>query len=243
MRGNPGGSGLLLAARFQELSRSLETFRILFDEPMHGHSNSTFLTLELVSMHLHVSLEDVQLFAGLEGEEEAARVYPSLCDWMKTPTSRQAMWHAGQAVRAAKAMASHHLDAFQSIAVYHTSLALWAYGVILNANGISYDDTIMAYSDPVFATSELPVWLDGIDTVATQRFIALNRGMPALQSLQESQPPALIHDPAAILEVIIDVLLCNPMSSEQLKPYRQPVVENLVQLVYGLRDATRKAGV
>ena len=70
-------------------------------------------------MHLHVSLEEVQLLAGREGEDEARKAFPILSAWAESPESRQAIYHAGQVVRAAKQYTGHTLRDASAVAVYH----------------------------------------------------------------------------------------------------------------------------
>lgn len=40
-------------------------------------------TVEFLTMSLHVSLEDILVFSGKSGEEEARRVYPRICTWVR----------------------------------------------------------------------------------------------------------------------------------------------------------------
>jgi len=64
---------------------------------------------ELFMMNLHVSFEELQLFAGKEGPEEAHRVYPLLRQWYDSRRSRQAIYYAGQILRAADLFPSSRL--------------------------------------------------------------------------------------------------------------------------------------
>jgi hypothetical protein len=53
-------------------------------------------------MSLHVALDDIQLFAGRAGEDEARRIYPQIRTWTQDSESRKAVWHAGQVFHHAK---------------------------------------------------------------------------------------------------------------------------------------------
>ncbi|KAL1796297.1 hypothetical protein ACET3X_004837 [Alternaria dauci] len=119
-------NSLILSSRYQELTKQLEDFR-LSTPPM---SKSVEITLEIMLVHLNAPLDDIQLFAGLEGQEEARDAYVGLRDWAKTPSARQALWHAGQILRAAEVLPKALLSNFNAIAVYHAGLILWAYGFL-----------------------------------------------------------------------------------------------------------------
>lgn len=51
-------------------------------------------------MHLHVSLENIQLLTGKEDEKKARRTTPLLILWVEHQEIRQAIFHAGQIIRA-----------------------------------------------------------------------------------------------------------------------------------------------
>ena len=65
---------LILSSRYQELTKQLEDFR-LSSPPL---SKSSEIMLELMLVHLNAPLDDIQLFAGIEGQEEARSAYPAL---------------------------------------------------------------------------------------------------------------------------------------------------------------------
>ncbi|KAF1816413.1 hypothetical protein P152DRAFT_389602 [Eremomyces bilateralis CBS 781.70] len=239
---NTNHYGLIMSSRFQELHQSLQNFRICCDEPLAPTVDSKWitLTLELVFMHLHMSMEDVQVFAGLEGEADAKRIYPSLCSWFNTSAARQAIWHAGQVVRVAKLQASRHLRGFYSVALYHSTLAFWAYGVILQSRDrveplSTEPDSQPTHSDPV-------VWLDGPENVDVKRFVSLNRGSPALQDPQAHGGVALISIPPAVMDIVIKTLQDNhDHDGTSSNGSRPPLIENLVQLLRGLQSGSRAA--
>jgi hypothetical protein len=59
------------------------------------------MILNVLLMNLHVSIDDLQLFAGREGEEQAKKIYPTLQQWVEGRDARQTLWHAGQVLREA----------------------------------------------------------------------------------------------------------------------------------------------
>ncbi|KAK5003413.1 hypothetical protein LTR60_003750, partial [Cryomyces antarcticus] len=219
-------STLVMTSRYQDLTKLLQHIAI-------GSTEYSPLVLELTLMHLHMSLEDVQLLAGLEGPEEARRVRPVLRDWVKTVASRRAVWHAGQVIRAAKSLPSQALRDFHVIAVYHASLALWAYGLALDGNPTLSSHAVVSPAHS--ATQEQRLWLDGFETTDVQRFIALNRGSPSLRALENTPKTAELKNPKAVMDVVLDILSHNYDIMDGPKP---PLVENLMKLMVLLRDAT-----
>lgn len=224
-------NSLIMTSRYQELVKLLQHFRFSCAELPNSTRRRLNMTLELILMHLHLSLEDLQLWAGLEGQEEASRVLPSLQAWVKTSTSRQAIWHAGQVLRAAKLLPPRFIHNFSSIAVYHSALAFWSYKLILQAEDGNEWEPQMA--PPI----SLPViWLDDHDSQDVQRFIALARGTPSIRGSEGSSPST--HEPNSVLEAAMEILHANHVSNLGARP---PLVENLIQLMKGLRTTAKDA--
>ncbi|KAL4975281.1 hypothetical protein BDW66DRAFT_167299 [Aspergillus desertorum] len=135
-------NALVINSRQQELEQVLQHFRMISADTdptcMPGPNPSPEISLlhEVISMFLFMSLEDLQLFAGKEDRNEARRVYHSALGWIGSVDSRKAIWHAGQALRAARAMSmakKGSLTGFLAIGVYYASLAFWSYGVVSRA--------------------------------------------------------------------------------------------------------------
>lgn len=212
---------LLMSSRHAELTKLLQCFRISSVEDA-----KVTLILELLLMHLHLSLDDVQLFAGVEGEEEARRVYPSLVQWTKTTTSRQALLHAGQVIRAARQLRLGLICDFAAIAVYQASLAFWSYGIITRA------------SEPSPHSSHSnTVWLDGAEDNGVQRWIINGKGNAAIRtwSKQHNQEvPALVSNPDEVVMAVVAAMRMNHLETRS-----PPLVDNLINMMEGLRKASR----
>ena len=212
---------LLMGSRHSELTKLLQCFRVSSVEDA-----KVTLILELLLMHLHMSLDDVQLFAGVEGEEEARRVYPSLVQWTRTNTARQALCHAGRVIQAARNLRQGLICDFAAIAVYQASLAFWCYGIITRATEPSS-----------MLNSHITAWLDGGDDHGVQRWINTGNGNAAIHGLT-GQPlaegPALVGNPDEI--VLSLVVLMRRNHNEVQSP---PLVENLINIMEGLRKAAR----
>ncbi|KAF4548659.1 Fungal specific transcription factor domain-containing protein 54 [Elsinoe fawcettii] len=326
---------LLLSSRLEELKRLLECLRIgasqpgtsqtVSSHPQHPYQLaparvlttaesdlSSLLFLDALSLHLHAPLEDIHTFAGVEGHEEAKRVYPSLRNWAGTSGARQAVWHAAQLFRYARGIEA--INSFDAVVVYQASLVVWSWGVISNAvstpapgqtpgasgghaysnssGGFSgsvstpYGGALPAGSDAYAGNSSYPwqkedvVILDDLNSdAAGKRFVAMNRGRPAISAPlggnpsntsgvkrkdgRESQSPAdtrqrrqsnatvtwsdatdqgqgyaLLNDPAAVMGCVMDLIA----GSHKTKNGRPPLVENLLELMGGLKAAVSVGG-
>ncbi|KAF2856663.1 C6 transcription factor-like protein RegA [Plenodomus tracheiphilus IPT5] len=214
-------NSLILSSRYQELTKQLEDFR-LSSPPL---TKSVEITLELMLVHLNASLDDIQLFAGIEGQEEARGAYPELRDWTKSVSARQALWHAGQVLRAAEGLPKALLCNFNAIAVYHAGLILWGYGFLKRST------SDMTSID----TSQVNAVLNGDDLLKARRFITLDRGIPAIKS-PRSQNILQLSNVSGVMDELI-YLLQAPHDAVEACP---PLVGNLVLLLEGLRSATRK---
>jgi hypothetical protein len=215
-------NNLILSSRYQELVKQLEDFRVS-SPPL---SPSDEITLELMLLHLNAPLDEVQLFAGLEGQEEARAAYPALHDWIKSVPARQALWHAGQILRAAENLPRPLLRNFNAIAVYHAGLILWGYGFLKRS--------VCTGQTPTDA-SQTMVTLNGDDSLSARRFITLNRGIPSILR-PGSHISTQLSDVSGVIDGLIHLLQAPHAAVEGSCP---PLVGNLVQLLEGLRLATR----
>jgi hypothetical protein len=215
-------NNLIVSSRYQELNKQLEDFRV--NSPSLGKSHE--ITLELMLLHLNAPLDDMQLFAGIEGQEEARSAYYGLRDWIKTVSARQALWHAGQILRAAENLPRALLCNFNAIAIYHAGLTLWGFG-FLRRNTHS-EQTSNTGSQPI-------VVLNDDDALAARRFITLDRGIPSIRS-PGSQNVTQLSDVAGVMEGLVRLLRRPHDVADGSCP---PLVGNLVQLLEGLRSATK----
>ncbi|KAE9366284.1 hypothetical protein N431DRAFT_419464 [Stipitochalara longipes BDJ] len=234
--------GLISSSWHQELSQLLEHFSITVNECPGGIRLEQTMIKELFMMNLHVSFEELQLFAGKEGNEEAQRVYPLLKTWFENRKSRQAVWHAGQVIRAALAFPPNQLRDFYAVALYHASLAVWVYGMVSLGSSRSRMRKAGHIDINTGIENEI-VYLDGEDTSEARRFIAISRGIPAIHEppLQSGERQgrlgyARLDNPKAVMEVVIGILMRNcTVGNAGLAP----LIENLAQLVRDLGNAAR----
>jgi hypothetical protein len=215
-------NSLILSSRYQDLVKQLDDFRV----SCPTLSRSDEITLELMLVHLNAPLDDIQLFAGLEGQEEARNAYPALREWVKTAAARQALWHAGQLLRAAEGLPGYLLCNFNAIAVYHAGLILWGYGFLKRS--------VPSVSTPG-DNPQSTVVLNDEDSLNARRFITLNRGNPTIRR-PGSHNIIQLSDVSGVMDGFIHLLQTSKDSGEGSSP---PLVGNLVQLIEGLRAATR----
>lgn len=213
--------GLILSSRYQEISKYFDDFRV-------NNSSSNIdleIILQVMLMHLNAPLDDMQTFAGIAGPEEARHTYPTFRDWVKTPSARQALWHAGRILKLAQGLPMGTLRNFHAMAVYHAGLILWGYGLL---------DRSSTTNPP---NHDLPcVALNGEESLDVRRFIKLNHGQPVLQSWDPQHPPVLIHTASQVIDFARHLLLRNHDATDGSYP---PLVDSLVQLMDGLRSATK----
>ncbi|POS78716.1 hypothetical protein DHEL01_v202900 [Diaporthe helianthi] len=242
-----GNPNILLQSRHQELVKALEQFQTtsLQNWP-HMLSTQEKVVLHLLFMNLHVSLEDLQLFSGKEGDEQAKRIYPSLQRWAQDAESRRALWHAGQILRWAKEFPTSHLKDFYAVAVHHAALAIWTWGVLTRAIRRT------AGLQPGFNHSEPIVYLDGPETSETAQFESYGTGRPAIQGpVKKGQgggrdsagggsgvAESLVEDPKHTMAVVDDVFRANFLNGPVA-----PIVENLCHLIKQLGNAAWAVGL
>lgn len=236
-------SALITASLHQELCQILTNIHMTASSEWHPQSPipiAATLAYERSLLNLHVSFEDLQFFAGKDGDYEARRVYPLLKQWTQSPESRQAVWHACQVLRAAKQYQPQTLRDASAIALYHASLALWAYAVVSSSAKIQP-------SKSREATGEIEeegdfVWLDGEDGPCVQRFLKLGRGVPAIRrgvevgETSRDTGNATLGQVGIVMEIAIEILRRKSMGEDRSCP---PLVENLCVLMRSLGVAAR----
>ncbi|KFY95369.1 hypothetical protein V500_02820 [Pseudogymnoascus sp. VKM F-4518 (FW-2643)] len=258
-------SFLVLGHRHQELCELLQSFSASLPEPGPGQKNQSNIALqsklltELLITNLYVSFNSLQVFAGREGEEEARRVYPSLQQWAASREARTAVFHAGQIVRYAKLLNNRRglqggLRDFFAVAVYHSALTFWAFGVLSlrpNAQHDQYQSELSvigsgnSVGEAGDNSGEDLVRLDVEESSFTKSFIALQRGIPCfsvtgLSGADEctTEEIAMLHEPGRVMDAIVKILRGVVDGNDEETP-PPPLVENLSQLIRGLGVAAR----
>lgn len=219
---------LLLGSRHQELVRELQSFYLMTQE-LDEMTTHEHLMLHMLNMHLHVSLDDVQLFAGKEGVDQARRIYPTLQQWAVSSEARTAIWCAGQVLRYAKAFAPGDLRDFDAVAVEHAGLVLWTYAVV----NTSISD---APRPRLQQQSADKVYLDGAETAATQKFVTFGQGKPMVRGpvVRDTVFEAWAEDAQACMGVAQEVIAGNYKDVKESIP---PMVLNLCTVMQQMGEA------
>lgn len=228
----------LLSSRRQELIRELQSFQFASSNLQDINiTPQEHVVLNLLMMHLHVSLDDLQIFSGKQGEEEARRMYPILQQWTASPESWSAIWYAGQILRYAKLFPLGQLKDFHAIAVHHAALALWTYGVVARASQQQDMSSQYGYE---------PMYLDeGSGVTSIQHFLSFGQGRPLIQGPTGPSSGAVpgdasVYDPRACMDIAQEVLQTNFRRPQDALP---PLVENLCQLIKQLGNAAWAVGL
>ncbi|KAI0164840.1 hypothetical protein GGR57DRAFT_450697, partial [Xylariaceae sp. FL1272] len=225
-------SDLILNSRHQELCKSLSSFQLITSDWHAYFSAQEALLLNLLGVNLYVSLDDLQLFAGKDGEDQARRVYPILQQWSESVDCRRALWHAGQVLRQAKSFPCGHLKGFYAAGVHHAALALWTYGVVTRARQQSPLDIVRE-----------PVYVDGEETTLVQRFINFGLGRPMIRGFRPKcggYVESAVDDPRAAMEIAENILRRNYNSGQEIP---SPMVENICHLIEQLGGAAWAVGL
>lgn len=231
--GMGGNQNLLLSSRHQELVKELQNFQLVSSE-WSEMTCREHIVLNLLMMNLHVSMDDIQLFAGREGEDQARRIYSVLQQWASCTEGRSATWCAGQILRHARLFPQGHLKDFYAVAVHHAALVLWTYGVVAKAN------RRQAHLPSQHALEA--IHLDGPDPMPVQRFISFGQGRPVIRgaATRGSTDESAIEDPREAMESVQEVLKLNLDPGSETLP---PMVENVCFLIKQLGDAAWTVGL
>ena len=224
----------LTSLRREDLLRTLLHFRVNISSSQAPGCAETALVLEVVSMYLFVNFGDLQLFAGKGDIEDARRILPSLQKWVGTEDARRAVWHAGQALRAASTLPPKQLDRFYAVAVYHAGLTLWAYGVISQVRATVDKSSAQLNMN----SASLQVCLDGIESTAMPAFFTLGRLTPTVGSCGRVMNPVPLSNPQAVMDVVLETLRSNFPAATHGEAV-PPLVDNLIQLLRDLGEAAR----
>ncbi|OJJ08330.1 hypothetical protein ASPVEDRAFT_878854 [Aspergillus versicolor CBS 583.65] len=231
----------------QRLAKALTKMSVRIPETQNsaGIKMSEFVfLLEFLSMTLHVPINCLQAFAGKDGPKEAQRVCCLLQEWTPTKEARQAMWHGGQLIRAARQLPAERMQDIKVAIVYQTSLAFWAYGTVHIARRKREGCATPTLSDATQLTKKPLVALDGVLTSEVRRFISLDEGTPYISDsncqdgdyVDENRVKLLLR-PSETMAGTIRVL----------RPHRQgsypPLAESFTRLMSEIGRAAKAIGM
>ena len=222
-------NALTVSAYGQEIITLCKQLELSYSDLKDDIGYRAKVMLELCQMHLHVSLEDIQLFAGKEGEEEARKSLSILRLWAGSQDSRQALFHAGQVLKAASEHPYGTLREFAAVGVYHASLIMWAYAVLTEQLSSFHSTRSTTDSETCL------IRLDGDEAPnILQRFLMLGKGRPCIRKYSENGMEdgsiTTLTDPMGIMTSIVG-LLASKNGDERIAP---PIVCNLSKLIHSL---------
>lgn len=228
-----GNQGLLIDSRHQELVKELQSFHLMSAD-WAEMSCQDHMLLNVLLMNLHVSLDDIQLFAGKEGDEEARRALTMLQHWATTTKARSSIWYAGQVLRYARSIASGQLKDFYAVAVHHAAVVLWAYGVVRAAGRRQRSISPNQSSEAILLD-------DSESSSHVRNFIEFGHGRPVIRDVRGSTilSESGIENPKGTLTIAQEVLRANFDDAAKVPA----VVNNLCQVLKQLGDATWAAGI
>ena len=186
---------------------------------------------------LYAPLRCLPIFAGRDGESEAQAVYYMLQEWTQSREGRECIWHAGQIFRHARALPYSLMQAFFAVIVYHASLTLWSFAIIVGARQKK------AGLFPLIQEPDKVLYLDGGPSPLLNSFIALGEGTPAVSNGKTDDAVGdtvlLLHSPGAVMQVGIAILKEQARFRDNNLPR---FVEGLVQLMEDLSQAAKSVG-
>jgi hypothetical protein len=185
-------------------------------------------------MYLHIDIDAIQRFVGKLGDLDARRAYPSLRDWSHTKEARTSIWHAGQTLRAARAVKAYQLRGFDAMAIYHAALVLWVYG-LLQCGELKQHEAKTPMSE-----TDLPpcVLLDGPEDKVTKAFLGHGIGRPGLTMTRggpDEDTPMFceLSKPRSVMAIARQIFEGNcpcPFPEDRLPP----MIQNLCELIEDL---------
>ncbi|KAL1900755.1 hypothetical protein Cpir12675_000768 [Ceratocystis pirilliformis] len=234
-----GRSHNLLNERHQELCKELRDFQQLSFQwgPQNALLVQQNVMLHLQLMQLHISINDVYLFTGREGEDQIRNSYVILRQWTRSTEAREALWHAGQTLRYAKMLPPGTMKDFWCITVVQAGLAFWVYGIITKASkkpqenhsdsnsAAHLEDGDMRLRDnfvphiPGCYVNE-PLFLDGENNTAVMRYLSMGQGQPFIRGPAPRNPSggdsnsnamlqASPEDPRACIGLLYNIMMDN----------------------------------
>ncbi|KAJ5882443.1 uncharacterized protein N7529_001115 [Penicillium soppii] len=212
---------LWLQSRQEDLYATLKTIQ----KETQDSPSVIVLMNEFAMMYLHVDIDAIQRFVGKMGEREARHAYPALREWSRTREARNAIWHAGQVLRAARIVEIYQFRGFDSLSIYHASLVLWVYGLLQCGEKILEVQTTMSDADTP------NVSLDGPEDQFTRAFLTRGMGRPGLtMNHWDSRSFCELTKPRSVMVVARQVFEGNcplPLPSD----IRPPMIQNLCSLI------------
>jgi hypothetical protein len=195
-------SSLILSSRQDEVIKLLHNFRVSV-ESRGVEADDINLRLEHVLLHMHAPLDEIQVFAGMEGPEQAQAAHPIVKEWADSEAGRKAICHAGGIIRLILKMPRGLINGPLAFIMFHASIVLWTFSLVQSES--------TNYITGQGAQDVGAVWLDEVvETIALQRFVQLGVGKPYLKGIadpsQESPTAISLEEPQQLLGALVNIL-------------------------------------
>ncbi|KAK0383847.1 hypothetical protein NLU13_9758 [Sarocladium strictum] len=223
-------SSLILSSRQDEIIKLLHNFRVSLED-QGTQFNDINLRLEHLLLHLHAPIDDIQIFAGMEGPEQAHAVHHVIKEWVDSEQARKALCHAGSIVRLMLKMPKGIIQGPLAFIMFHATIVLWAVSLVQS-------ERVKDAHEPR-SQAAATVWLDEeVETIALQRFVQLGTGKPYLRGVADpsaSKPPVPISldEPRRLLAALVNVFSVSYHGLP--RPY---LVEKMVSLLQALQASS-----
>jgi hypothetical protein len=170
---------------------------------------------ELILLHLNAAYYEISAYSGRGTPEDAQAAKPYVEWWFRSQKARQAISHAGQIFRHARALQPGTLTDISVIALYHATETMWVWGLLQRTESLAAN-----------ASSEASlVALDGDENPTVTKFLRLSRGQPGVTTLQDRFIPLV--EPALVSDLANDIIKAN--WGAQTQPWTTCEVSRLVQ--------------
>ncbi|KFY83901.1 hypothetical protein V498_07877 [Pseudogymnoascus sp. VKM F-4517 (FW-2822)] len=217
-----------IRSRRVELKATIQSFERALIRVV-GATDIAPLIVSYLSMRLMVSIENIAILAGKEGEEESRQMYQTMKFWPQTPEAREAIWHAGQILRFLTLV--ERLTSFQIVIAYQAGLSLFGYSLL---TPIRDDAKIYKQQNAI----DLPIlYINGPPVTQVEAFIHDGSYLPMLQNSCgriESPAAASLSDGCDIIRTVSVIISDRACKSVGLSPR---LVHSLLKLLDDLGAA------
>lgn len=223
-------NSFVLASRHAELSAALRKFKVEVEES-RSSSPQIWILQEVLSMHLHVSIDQLHAYAGRGSKEDAYAAKNYVSRWFQDEHSREAVWHAGQVCKAAKDMAPRTMGDTYVVALFQAAVVLWVYGVMSQRRDVN------PHNNPGSNRDAVQIVLDGEETTDLVKFIRHGRGDPGLMGADRVFTH--VADPASLTDVVRNVITEN-WDREHMPQTTEETARFLQRLALTVREGPRR---
>ena len=186
-----------------------------------GISYINSLPVAYLFMSLAVSVEDIEILAGKEGDGEARRMRRRMRRWTDSRASRKAVWCAGQVLRFFRTL--RKVTSFHVVLAYQAGLVLHAFAELLG-RGENKETAIWATGNRKGRAEEAGLeWphlcLNGSSPTLSanvQAFINDGALVPFLQGVSNESMPVSLLDAGEVVRIVNEIIVDRTCTCEGL---------------------------